>query len=112
VSEQISRLLLALPVVILACRAGAALLRRLGQPAVVGEIVTGILLGPSLLGRLWPHAQSYLFSPGVTNHIDVLGQLGLLVFMFLIGLELDLGHLRGNGRAAAVISQVSILLPL
>ncbi|MER7668238.1 cation:proton antiporter [Kitasatospora sp. NPDC096128] len=111
-SEQISRLLLALPVVILACRVGAVLLRRLGQPPVVGEIVTGILLGPSLLGRLWPHAQEYLFPPRVTDHIEVLGQLGLLAFMFLIGLELDLGHLRGNGRAAAVVSQVGILLPL
>ncbi|MGW3240310.1 cation:proton antiporter [Streptomyces olivaceus] len=111
-SEQISRVLLALPVVILACRVGAALLRRLGQPPVVGEIVTGILLGPSLLGQLWPHAQSYLFPPGVTDHIEVLGQLGLLAFMFLIGLELDLDHLQGNGRAAAVISQVSIVLPL
>ncbi|MDH6709339.1 Kef-type K+ transport system membrane component KefB [Kitasatospora sp. MAA19] len=110
--QVIPRLLLALPVVILACRVGAALLRRLGQPPVVGEIVTGILLGPSLLGRLWPHAQSYLFPSGVTDHIEVLGQLGLLAFMFLIGLELDLGHLRGNGRAAAVISQASILLPL
>jgi Kef-type K+ transport system membrane component KefB len=88
------------------------MLRRLGQPPVVGEIAIGIALGPSLLGQLWPQAQSYLFPPEITNYVEVLGQLGLLTFMFLIGLELDLGHLRGNGRAAAVISQVSILLPL
>ncbi|MFF8917389.1 cation:proton antiporter [Streptomyces sp. NPDC015032] len=112
VSEQISRLLLSLPLVILACRVGAMVLRRLGQPPVVGEIAAGILLGPSLLGQLWPQGQKYLFPEWVTDHIEVLGQLGLLTFMVLIGLELDLGHVRGNGRAAAVISQTSVLLPL
>lgn len=111
-AEAITRLLLSLPVVILACRAGAWVLRRVGQPPVVGEIAAGILLGPSLLGQLWPQAREYLFPSGVIDHIEALGQLGLLAFMFLIGLELDLGHLRGNGRAAVAISQFSILLPL
>ncbi|MFF3768160.1 cation:proton antiporter [Streptomyces sp. NPDC001922] len=111
-AAQISRLLLCLPVVILACRAGALMLRRLGQPPVVGEIAAGILLGPSLLGQLWPQAQEYLFAPEILDDVDSLGQLGLLAFMFLIGLELDLGHLRGNGRAAVAVSQLSILLPL
>ncbi|MER6290281.1 cation:proton antiporter domain-containing protein [Streptomyces sviceus] len=111
-AEQISRLLVSLPVVILACRAGAAVLRRLRQPPVVGEIAVGILLGPSLLGRLWPQGREYLFPQGVIDHIEVLGQLGLLAFMFFVGLELDLGRLRGNGRAAVVVSQCSILVPL
>ncbi|MET7731862.1 cation:proton antiporter [Streptomyces sp. NPDC005402] len=111
-AEQITRLLVSLPVVILACRAGAAVLRRFRQPPVVGEIAVGILLGPSLLGRLWPQGRGYLFPQGVIDHIEALGQLGLLAFMFFVGLELDLGRLRGNGRAAIVVSQCSILVPL
>ncbi|WP_399030569.1 cation:proton antiporter [Streptomyces sp. 15-116A] len=105
-------LLVAVPAAILACQAGAILLRRLGQPPVIGEITMGILLGPSLLGWLWPEAQHWLFPASVLPFTSVLGQLGLLAFMFLVGLELDLGALRGNSRTAVAVSQAGILLPL
>ncbi|MEU6895143.1 cation:proton antiporter [Streptomyces sp. NPDC046557] len=105
-------LLIAIPVVMLACKAGAQLLRRVGQPPVVGEIVVGILLGPSLLGWLWPDAQAWLFPTSVLPYIGVLGNLGLAAFMFLVGLELDLGSLRGHSKTAVMVSQASIALPL
>lgn len=110
--DPLPNLLVALPVVILACRAAAQLLKRLGQPPVVGEILIGILLGPSLLGWLWPGAQAWLFPESALPFIGVLGNVGLLVFMFLVGLELDLKSLRGNSRTAVAVSQAGIVVPL
>ncbi|WP_217549268.1 cation:proton antiporter [Streptomyces sp. GbtcB6] len=110
--DPLTPLLVAVPLVVLACRAGAQLLKRLGQPAVVGEILVGILLGPSLLGWVWPGAQAWLFPQSALPYIGVLGNIGLLVFMFLVGLELDLKSLRGNSRTAVAVSQAGIALPL
>jgi Kef-type K+ transport system membrane component KefB len=110
--DPLPDLLIAVPVVIAACRAGAVLFRRLGQPPVIGEITLGILLGPSLLGWIAPSAQQWLFPPEVLPYLDVLGNLGLLAFMFLVGLELDLSALRGHSRSAVAVSQASIALPL
>ncbi|MFG3660147.1 cation:proton antiporter [Streptomyces sp. NPDC047706] len=112
VPDPLPDLLTAVPAVILACRAGAQLVRRLGQPPVVGEIVVGILFGPSLLGWLWPGAQAWLFPQSVLPYLGVLGNIGLLAFMFLIGLELDLKALRGHSRTAVAVSQAGIALPL
>ncbi|NYI06022.1 cation:proton antiporter [Allostreptomyces psammosilenae] len=106
------KLLFALPLVYAACHVVAWLCRRIGQPPVIGEIVAGILLGPSLLGWLWPTAFDWLFPPYLLPVLNVLGQLGLLAFMFLVGHELDLAHIRGRGAAALAISHVSIALPL
>ncbi|MEV6652552.1 cation:proton antiporter [Streptomyces sp. NPDC051219] len=111
-ADPLPALLVAVPVVILVCQAGATLFRRFGQPPVVGEIATGILLGPSLLGWLWPEAQHWLFPDAVLPFTSVLGQLGLLSFMFLVGLELDLGALRGHTRIAVAVSQAGMLLPM
>lgn len=110
--DPLPDLLIAVPVVIAACRAGAGLFRRLGQPPVIGEITLGILLGPSLLGWLSPSLQHWLFPPDVLPYIGALGNLGLLAFMFLVGLELDLSALRGHSRSAVAVSQASIALPL
>ncbi|MEU2989653.1 cation:proton antiporter [Streptomyces griseoincarnatus] len=107
----IIELLLSVTVVIVACRAGAVLMRLVGQPQVIGEIVTGVALGPTLLGRVWPAASDRLFPDSVVPTLDVLGQLGLLVFMLLLGIELDLASVRGNGRTAAAVSQAGIVLP-
>jgi Kef-type K+ transport system membrane component KefB len=104
--------LVAVPAAIIACQAGAALLRKFGQPPVIGEIAMGIVLGPSLLGWLWPEAQHWLFPAAVLPYTSVLGQIGLLGFMFLVGLELDLGALRGSSRTAVAVSQAGMLVPL
>ncbi|MEV6951777.1 cation:proton antiporter [Streptomyces sp. NPDC051183] len=110
--DPLPAVLLAVPAVILACRAGASLVRRFGQPAVIGEIATGIVLGPSLLGWLWPASQSWLFPSYVIPFTGMLGNIGLLAFMFLVGLELDLKALRGHSRTAFGVSGASIALPL
>ncbi|HEY3140690.1 MAG TPA: cation:proton antiporter [Acidimicrobiales bacterium] len=106
------RMLLAVAVVIAGSRALGWGLARLGQPRVHGEIVAGILLGPSLLGQVWPGAVDYVFPPEVVDALRILAQLGLVIFMFLIGLELDLGKLHGHGRTALVVSNASIAVPL
>ena len=105
------RLLLAVALVVSAARVVGALFRRIGQPQVMGEIVAGIVLGPSVLGALWPASQQHLFSPQVLPFIDVLAQVGLIFFMFLIGVELDVRLIRGRGQAAALVSHVSIVVP-
>jgi len=110
--DPLPDLLIAVPAVIVACQAGARLMRRLGQPPVIGEVAMGILLGPSLLGWLWPQAQHWLLPGSVLPFTGALGNLGLLVFMFLIGLELDLAALRGHSRTAVAVSQASIVVPL
>ncbi|MCU1484975.1 MAG: K+/H+-antiporter [Actinomycetia bacterium] len=105
------KLLLATVVVITLARVVGALFRRIGQPQVMGEIVAGILLGPSLFGAVAPGLQHRLFSADVLPFIDVLSQIGLVFFMFLIGLELDVRLLKGRGHAAAAVSHASIIVP-
>ena len=85
--------------------------RRLRQPAVVGEIVAGIALGPSLLGLLPGHLDARLFPADVVPYLKVLAELGLVLFMFIVGLQLDTALLRGHQRRAATISLASIALP-
>ena len=87
---------------------GARILR---QPMVIAEIVAGIALGPSLLGRLWPAASSLLFPAKSSAVLGVVSQFGLILFMFTIGVEFDPKLLRGRGPASVVISHTSILVP-
>ena len=85
--------------------------RSIDQPLVIGEIVAGIALGPSLLGWLAPDLSALLFPAAAIPFLNVLSQIGLIFFMFLIGLELDPKYLRGNLNTAVVTSGVSILVP-
>ncbi|MCY7335891.1 MAG: cation:proton antiporter [Chamaesiphon sp.] len=85
--------------------------RAINQPLVIGEIVAGIALGPSLLGWLAPDIAGALFPVSAIPFLNVLSQIGLIFFMFLIGLELDPKYLRGNLKTAVVTSGVSILVP-
>jgi Kef-type K+ transport system membrane component KefB len=106
------RILVALAVVIGASRLVGWVVSTVGQPRVHGEILAGILLGPSLLGVLWPGALDFFFPAEIIGALKVLAQIGLVLFMFLIGLDLDLSKLRGHGHKAVVISQASILAPI
>lgn len=105
------RLLLQIVVVVAASRLLGLGARRLGQPPVIAEIAAGIALGPSLLGWLWPEATQLLFPSASLPGLQLLSQLGLVLFMFLVGLELDPELLRGRGRASVAISHTSIVLP-
>jgi Kef-type K+ transport system membrane component KefB len=97
--------------ILIVARLTGWLFRKLHQPRVIGEMVAGILLGPSLFGWAAPGAFGALFPPESLGSLNSLSQIGLLLFMFLIGLELDLKQLREMGRAAVVTSQVSIIAP-
>jgi K+:H+ antiporter len=111
-ASPLLRLLVALPVILAACHVVGMLLRLLGQPAVIGEIIAGVILGPSLLGQVWPAASHWLFPPGVVATVSTLAQLGLVFFMYLIGAEINLGLMRRRGATAVTVSQASIALPM
>ena len=104
--------LLAVALIISLAQLLGQLADRLGQPRVLGDIVSGILLGPSLLGALQPQFSAWMFSPAVCSQLNLLGQLGLVLFMFLVGLELNPKLLQGRIPLASRITTVGVLLPL
>ncbi|MFO0760994.1 MAG: cation:proton antiporter [Byssovorax sp.] len=103
--------LLAMVVIILASRALGAVFRFIQQPPVIGEVIAGILLGPSLLGRAAPAASEYLLPKSVAPYLGIIAQVGVILYMFLIGLELDTGLLRKKAHSTLAISHASIVAP-
>ncbi len=87
------------------------LFTRVGQPMVIGEIVAGIILGPSVFGAILPEVSSFLFPPESLHNIYFLSQIGLILFMFVIGMDLDLTMLRSKASDAMIISYASIIVP-
>jgi Kef-type K+ transport system membrane component KefB len=104
-------LLVQVGIVVAAARGVGWLFRRIQQPQVMGEMVAGILLGPSLLGWAAPAVSAALFPPASLGFVGAISQLGLLVFMFLVGLELNPRLLRGKSHTAVVTSHASIVVP-
>lgn len=123
VEDKLLPLLWQLAIIILAARAFAVVFRRFGQPSVVGEIMAGIMLGPSVLGRFAPQVFQAVFhpdAPGVPAAVfdaflgwsfTALSEVGLILLLFLIGLEFEFHHLRWQGKAALSISLAGIALP-
>lgn len=89
------------------------IMQRIGQPSVIGELLAGILLGPSLFGWIWPEAQAAIFpkTPEQKAMIDGIGQFGILLLLLLTGMETDLKLVRKVGKAAIAISIAGILVP-
>ena len=110
--DTLTNALVAVALIVLVAQLLGALLERWGQPRVIGEILGGIALGPSLLGALAPGLEQALFGPAVRPQLNLLGQLGLALFMFLIGLELNPALLQGRLPLASRITVVGIALPL
>jgi Kef-type K+ transport system membrane component KefB len=88
------------------------LVRRCGQPKVIGQILAGILLGPSLLGALPGHMTAHLFPPGVLPFLTVLAQVAVVVFMFVVGYELDISSLGRKGAAVPLVAAAALLVPI
>src|SRR5690242_5292025 len=109
--DPLSHLLLQLLVIIAAARLAGAVFKRLGLPAVVGEMAAGIALGPSLFGGLLPTAALFVFPSESLGTLKLLSQIGICLFMFSVGMELDLTHVRGRAKEAVAVSHASILAP-
>lgn len=112
----LAAVLLQVGVILLVARAFAMLFRWMRQPSVVGEIVAGLVLGPSVLGKLeaagWlPAISKKIFDPGAAGVMEVMAQIGLVLLLFLIGLEFDFGHLRARGKSAVAVSSAGVALP-
>ncbi|HEY0803566.1 MAG TPA: cation:proton antiporter, partial [Pseudonocardiaceae bacterium] len=107
-THQIVFLLLALCLIVVLARLLGTVARRAGQPAVIGEVLAGIVLGPTLLGNAFSVS---VFPNDVRPFLTVLANVGIALFMFLVGLELDAKLLRGYGKIAATVSVTSLIVP-
>jgi len=109
--DPLSRLLIQLILIVLVARLFGSLAKYAHQPAVIGEMMAGIFLGPSLLGWLCPGVFHFIFPASSLGTLRLLSQVGVCLFMFVVGMDLDLAHLKHQARTALLVSQVSILLP-
>ena len=98
-------------IILIVVRICGALFKKIGQPAVVGEMIAGILLGPSVLGGALPEFSAFVFPKESLSHLQFVSQVGLILFMFVIGMELDLSLLKKKAGAAVIISHASIVFP-
>jgi Kef-type K+ transport system membrane component KefB len=110
-SFHVLTLILQIATILIVARLFGRLFRWFGQPQVVGEMIAGVVLGPSVFGALAPAVSAYVFPPLSLDYLNALSQIGLLLFMFLIGLEMDARLLRGSTRTALLTSHASIVLP-
>ena len=104
-------LLLQIITIIIVARFFGWIFRKIGQPTVIGEIIAGIFLGPSLVGMYFPEYSTMLFPAESLGNLQFLSQIGLILFMYVIGMELDLKVLKNKANEAVVISHASIVIP-
>src|ERR1700693_2219473 len=104
-------LVLQITVILAVCRLMGTLFRKFHQPRVVGEMFAGIMLGPSLLGWMAPQISAYLFPTSSLGFLNALSQVGVVIFMFLVGLGINPQELKEQGHAAVLTSHVSITAP-
>jgi Kef-type K+ transport system membrane component KefB len=109
--HPLATLVLQIISIILFSRFFGFLFNKIGQPTVIGEIVAGIILGPSVLGLFLPEVSGFIFPAASLPNLQFLSQVGLILFMFVIGMELDLKVIRNQAHDAVVISHASIVIP-
>jgi Kef-type K+ transport system membrane component KefB len=109
--DALSHVLLALIVIILAARLLGALVKKIHQPEVIGEVIAGIALGPSLFGRFAPAASKFILPATVSPYLYIISSVGVILYMFLVGVELDTQLLRRRTHASVAISHASIIAP-
>jgi Kef-type K+ transport system membrane component KefB len=109
--EPLAILLLQIIVIIACARLFGYLFKKIRQPAVIGEIVAGILLGPSIIGAYFPEVTNFLFPAASLSTLSLISQIGLILFMFIIGMELDLKAISKQAYGAVIISHASIIIP-
>lgn len=110
-NHPLTTLLIQIIVVLATVRLFGTLFQRIGQPGVIGEIVAGIVLGPSLLGHFCPEIYLMLFPPASLTNLELISQIGLVLFMFVVGMELDFSVLKNKINETLVISHAGILVP-
>ena len=110
-TDPLAVLLLQIIVIIAFARLFGFLFKKIGQPAVIGEIVAGIVLGPSIVGAYFPEINHFLFPAASLSTLSFLSQIGLILFMFIIGMELDLKAIGKQAYGAVIISHASIIIP-
>ncbi len=110
-ADPLSRLFVQLLVIIAASRLMGWLFSRVGQPSVVGEMAAGILLGPSLFGLLAPDVFALVFPASSLGVLKLLSQIGVCLFMFTVGMELNVSHVRKKAQTAVMVSHASIVFP-
>jgi Kef-type K+ transport system membrane component KefB len=103
--------LIALLAVLVVARVVGLVFRRFGQPPVIGEVVAGLLLGPSFMGRVAPELSSYVLPSSVTPALSVIAQVGVILYMFVVGLELDTRQLGTQTQVSITVSHASIVAP-
>jgi K+:H+ antiporter len=109
--SPLSRLLLQIVLITVVARVSGALVLKIGQPRVIGEMIAGILLGPSFLGYISPAAMNTLFPAASMENLRMLSELGVVLYMFLIGTEVHLGELWKKAHTAIWVSHASIVIP-
>src|SRR5882757_1512816 len=111
IRNPLSLLLFQIIIIFFVSKLFGRIITRIGQPAVVGEIIAGIFLGPSLMGWIFPGFSNFIFPKDSLGNLQFLSQIGLLFFMFLIGVDLDIDKLKHKAQSAIVISHASIIFP-
>ncbi len=110
-THPLAKLLLQILTIIITARVFGYIARKLGLPTVIGEIIAGIFLGPSFLAHYFPGYSAFLFPPESLGNLQFLSQIGLILFMFVVGMELDLNVLRNRAQQAVIISHTGIVVP-
>ena len=111
IGHPLAILLAQIVTIILVARVFGWICKKIGQPTVIGEIIAGIVLGPSLIGMYFPGFSTFLFPVQSLGNLQFLSQIGLILFMFIVGMEIDINVLRNKAHDAVVISHASIIIP-